>query len=401
MRTLVCLLVIIHYSLFSAYSQSANVQSAGNYVKSKEYAKAKEYIDLAAANEATANDFKMWYYRGMTYLNIYRDTLELGKSNPDAVEIAAISFINSIKADKGKIYTDDSYRQVWLCGVGLYKRAAAAIQAADYERATRFYNLIYEIFPYDKDNNLKRSNVTSESVDKGLYFVALKSGDKEKARTILQKLVDNKFNDPLIYSSLSRIYLEQKDTIKALEIVELGLNRFEDNSNLINQQINLYIGLHRTSELVEKLSKSIDAAPENEVLYDVRGTLYQGKKDYDKAAEDYKKAIEIKPDYLDAYYRLGAMYFNQGAEMAKQAAEAANADHSKKGDEEFNKAKEKFDLKFKEAQPYLEKAMEINLNKTEDEQITYRNTMASLKQIYARTNQTEKYNQLKEQAEKK
>src|SRR5436305_6248599 len=128
MTFILCLLFIIQYSLFLGYGQSANVQSAGNYVKSKEYGQAKEFIDLAAANEATANDFKMWYYRGMTYLNIYRDTTELGKSEPDAIEKAGISFMNSIKTDKGKIYTDDSYRQVWLCGVGLYKRAALAVQ---------------------------------------------------------------------------------------------------------------------------------------------------------------------------------------------------------------------------------------------------------------------------------
>src|SRR5437879_4987062 len=99
MRIIVCLLFIIHYSLFIS-AQSANVQSAGNYVKLKEWAKAKQYIDLAAANEATANDPKMWYYRGMTYMNVAKDTTELGKSDPDAIEKATVSFINNIKTDK-------------------------------------------------------------------------------------------------------------------------------------------------------------------------------------------------------------------------------------------------------------------------------------------------------------
>src|SRR4051812_32502112 len=102
--------------------QSANVQSANNYIRYKEWAKGKQFIDLAAENAETSNDPKMWYYRGQIYFAIYRDTTELGKSDPDAIEKAAISFMNCIKTDKGKYFVDDCYNQVWGTGVGLFRK---------------------------------------------------------------------------------------------------------------------------------------------------------------------------------------------------------------------------------------------------------------------------------------
>ena len=61
----------------------------------------------------------------------------------------------------------------------------------------------------------------------------------------------------------------------------------------------------------------------------------------------------------------------------------ANKANEIKSNTEYAKAKEKFDAKFKESMPYLEKAHELNPEDT--------NTMVSLKQLYARLNETEKY----------
>src|SRR5437764_7340899 len=138
----ITLSVLLLLFTVSGFGQSFNVQSAANALKYKETAKAKAAIDLAAANEQTANDPKMWYYRGETYLAIYRDTTELGKSEPDAPEKAAISFMNVIKADNGHYSSaaftvDDAYNQVWIAGVALAKRAEKAFDNNDLERASR------------------------------------------------------------------------------------------------------------------------------------------------------------------------------------------------------------------------------------------------------------------------
>ena len=162
----------------------------------------------------------------------------------------------------------------------------------------------------------------------------------------------------------------------------------------MNEEIRLYILTGRTEELITKLNESIESAPDNENLYFTRASLYEGKKELDKAIADYKKAIEINPDLMDANYNLGVIYFNQGAEKA-------NAANSLKSNEEFEKAKKVFEEKFRSAAPYLEKSLELNPKKTEDDQSLYKSTLQILKLLYARTNETEKYNKIKAQLEAK
>jgi tetratricopeptide (TPR) repeat protein len=380
----------------AGFAQNSNVASAAENLKRyNDLPKAKEAIDLAAQNEATSNQPKMWYYRGAIYLAIYRDK-ELGKTYPDAASIAAESFINCLKTDKGHDvinYTDSCNRYLWVAGFGLYNKGVEAIQANDIDRANKFFAQVLDVIPYDKENNLKRNNITPDIVNKNLYIVAKKANDSAKQKMYLQKLIDARFNEPFIYLNMQRLYLEEKDTAKALSYIEAGRKVFEDNTQLMEAESNIYIAQGKIDELIAKVSKDIESVPDNEMLYYKRGKLYEKKKVYDKAEADYKKAIELKPDFLDPQYDLGLLLFNQAAEMA-------NAANNLKSNDEFNKTKEKFEQKFKEAQPYLEKAKELNPNKTDDDKSLYKYTLLSLKQLYVRTNQTDKYNEVKALLEK-
>mgnify|MGYP000748824685 CR=1 FL=1 len=350
MKLKLLLLAVTLSSVVAA--QQSNVQSAANSLKFKELKDAKDYIDKAAEHEQTKNDPKMWLYRGKIYQAISRDT-SLRKTNPDASEISTVSFLNCLKTDTKGWYTDECKDNVWVSAVGAYNKAIEAYNKNELEKANRLYNLIFDVFPYDtKEKNLARSNITQEGLYKNLYFVAAKLKDNKKAKEYLQKLIDVNFNDPTIYIYMSRLQLAEKDTAKAIETISKGRSLFDTNNDLINEELNIYIAKGNTDVLIEKISKAIEADPERELLYYNRGVLYEKKKAYDKAIEDYKKAVSIKEDYFDAYYNLGAMIFNQGAEMM-------NAANDLKSDTEFNKAKAKADLKFKESVPHLEKAHEI------------------------------------------
>lgn len=384
MRIKKLLFILFCVSFAGANGQSSNVQSAANELKDRRYAKAKQYIDLAAANEKTANDPKMWYYRGEVYLAIYRDTGELGKSEPDAAEKAAISYMNTIKTDKGNYHVEDAYNQVWICGVALFKKAQMAYESGDLERATRFYKFIFDIIPLDKENNLKRNNITPESLNRNLFLVASKAKDNVKAKEYLQKLMDAKFSDPLIYIYMSNIYLEEKDTAKALTYIDMGRNRFEDNQKLIDEEIRIYFAQGKIDVLIEKLTTAIEASPDNDALYFTRATLYGKRNETDKAIADYKQALEIRPDNFDANYNLGVVYFNKGANMLNAASSIKNAD-------EYAKTKEKAEGVFNQAQPYFEKAHEINPKDID--------VMTLLKQLYFRQNNMDKYNKIKGEME--
>jgi tetratricopeptide (TPR) repeat protein len=41
------------------------------------------------------------------------------------------------------------------------------------------------------------------------------------------------------------------------------------------------------------------------------GLLYSEQKRYDRAIQEYQKAIEINPNYAEAHYNLGVLYYAQ------------------------------------------------------------------------------------------
>ena len=392
------LICLVGISL-SVNAQQSNVQSAARSLsfdpmKYADLVNAKKSIDLAAESESTSNDPKMWYYRGKVY-NMINSNTEAQKNNldPEAIEKAVQSFINCIKTDTKKNYYDEVKSLVWQSAITLFNKGVNAYSSNNPEGAMKMYEIIFGVFPLDPDNNLKRNNITPDILNKNMYFAANKTGDKAKARSYLQKLIDNKFNDPKIYLWMSRSYLEQSDTVNAISNIEKGRTIFDDNSSLMNEEIRLYLLTGKTEVLIEKLAASIESAPDNENLYLTRASLYEGKKDYDKAAADYKKTLELNPDQLFANYNLGIMYFNQGAEMANKAN--AITDMAK-----FDKAKVEFEGKFKSAQPYLERAKEVNPRKSEDDQLTYKTTLQTLKVLYARLNMLEKSSVIKGELEK-
>src|SRR5205085_11656258 len=109
-------------------------------------------------------------------------------------------------------YTDSCNRYLWFAGIGPYNKAFEAYKANDLETASKYFAQIPEIIPYDKENNLKRKNITVDVVNKNLNLTATKANDAEKQKIYLQKLIDAKFNEPSIYLNMSRLYLEAKDT---------------------------------------------------------------------------------------------------------------------------------------------------------------------------------------------
>ncbi|MBL0342626.1 MAG: tetratricopeptide repeat protein [Bacteroidetes bacterium] len=164
-----------------------------------------------------------------------------------------------------------------------------------------------------------------------------------------------KYKDPKIYIFLGNIYKSEGDSAMALSTIEKGRQMFPSDNSLVIEELNMYLASGRDKEALESLNVAIQGDPNNSSLFFAQGTVYDKLNRKNEAAVSYKKAIEIKSDYFDAYYNLGAMYFNEAAEMANKANDI-------KSNTEYGKAKEKFDAKFKESMPYLEKALELSPN---------------------------------------
>ena len=382
-----------------ALAQSHNITSAAillqQYNSEKDISvqalkikEAKDFIDQAFVNESTSNDPKMWNYRAPIYLQI---ALKEPSLDEDAILKATEAHIKSLQKDeKGRVIVrkwtteEDILAGLIQCGYKLFNLAIDKYNAKDYTGALKYYNAIFDIIPLDAEDQLKRGNITKETILYNSFFASSKMKDNATSKKLLQQLIDINFNEPAIYIHMSNVYLEDKNTDKALEYLKLGRNMFEGDQSLINTEINLYIQLGRTSELIEKLGEAIALDSENDLLYFNRGTIYDQEGDFVNAEKDYKASLAINPDAFGTNYNLGALYFNAGVAINNKANDTSS-------NKIFEKLKKESESSFAKALPFLEAAYELN---GED-----KNTLLSLKQLYYLSGDYKKSEEMKKQIE--
>jgi tetratricopeptide (TPR) repeat protein len=205
------------------------------------------------------------------------------------------------------------------CANKLFNLGVESYQAGKYPESLDYYKPIQAVIDLDKEGQLKSIKITTESLINNSYLCtkALKRNDLSK--DYLQQLMNMKLqNNPSIYSSMSAIYLEEGNNDKALEVLAKGRMLFSTDQGLVNEEINLYIKLGRTEELITKLTVNIASYPQNFTYYVIRGTCYQNSDDFDKAIKDYKEALTINPDHLTALNNISSCYLEQTEPIVKK-----------------------------------------------------------------------------------
>ncbi len=192
-----------------------------------------------------------------------------------------------------------------------------------------------------------------------IYYTGLTAqlaGKNDDAIKYLNMAKDiNYVMDGELYYYLFNSYMQKNDTTTAGAVIEAGFAKYPTNKTLMLALINYYIVKNESpSKVIAYLDKAIETDPKNSSLYFAKAALYEKLPDLDKAAEFYKKAIEISPDYFDATYNLGALYYNMGA--AKAAAASKLDINDTKG---YDKMLAEADVSFKVALPYIEKSYEL------------------------------------------
>ena len=352
----------------TGYAQRAQVQSAYSYLKYEQLDKAKESIDLAVNNENTMNYDKAWYYRGLIYQALYKNEKFSNLSN-DPLNEALRSYNKALELNPKFEYADDIAEKKKILAQQFADMGYVNYNLKNFASALTAYEGVVSIMPNDTSSYFNAA------------LCAERAGNTAKAKQYYNKLDEMQYKDAKMYHSYAQLYLTEGDTTKAIEILSRGLSRFPEEKSILITQTNIYISSGKTAEALGAINKAIEKDPTNANLYFAKGTLVEKTdKNKDAAITAYKKAIELKADYFDAYYNLGALFFNEGAHLANEA-------NNIKDNNQYAKAKTVFEAKFKEAKPYLEKAWELN---PKDQ-----STMVSLKQLYATLNDTVNYAKVK------
>jgi tetratricopeptide (TPR) repeat protein len=401
MQKSLSLIVVLWFSVGYAFGQKAKLQTAINFYKPpyQQFDKAKEAIDEAVNHEQTKGMAKTWYYKGLIYSALFSSEKYGSLCNNCLVE-ANDAFKKAMEIDPNNEWAGEIQLNQMQLMSQVFNKGVAQFKEGKYAEALADFEMAQAISPNDTATVLNSA------------YSAERAGDKAKAKQYYGKLVSMRYQDDKTYAALSNLYREEGNMDKALEVIRDGRTAMPESLNLMLAEINILLSTGKSQEATTALDAAIQKDPKNPSLYMALGSTFDnmanpkgadGKEkpkpaqynDYMSRAEAaYKKGLEIQPDNYEINYNLGAMYFNQGADMANSANQLMN-------NTEFEKAKVKYEEKFKAAAPYLEKSLESNPRKTDDDQSLYQGTLLSLKQLYVRLNETEKYNRIKNLLEQK
>lgn len=385
----IAILLIILMASGSIYAQKSKRTSAFNHLQHGKLDKAKTAIDAAIVHESTMNDPKTWFYRGNIYLEIaMTDNEKYQDLDPECIDKALESYLKARELDvKGKFLTDILPRQM-ACGEQYYNKAVRAYNIKEYNDASINFFKAFEV----------NKNLSGDNIDTGaLYNSAISAGLAENidlAKEKYQILIEYNYNNSLMYVTLSNYYKTDGDSIKALEYIQVGRERFPEDFQILITETNLFLNAGETAKALNNLKQALKTDTTNASIYSAVGSMYdrivndtnKTKEEIDKAfieAENaYGRAIEIQPDFFDAIYNLGALYFNRGVNNIQEA------DILPFGDEKYDKLKELGDAFMDKSLPILEKAYELQPDDY--------STLFSLKQIYSRIGNKEKYKEVSE-----
>ena len=422
MRRIIVLVGLIGLISLS-FAQTNKRVTAFNYLKDKEYDLAKEAIDKCVVHQKTATDAKAWLYYGQIYYGIStsKDKAYMNLDpNPE---------LKSYKGYKNALLYNFKDKSFWTLDIENNQMDMIKFSKAVNNRETKYVDqmILMDVIngfsglsnvlinkglkEYQENKNYKSAlelfehslftaQMTGKIDTQAVYFCALaavKAKDADKAidyYKVLAKLgygkkeVDKANN----YYFLAKQYLIKNDTAKYVKTISKGIEKYPNSSsNLVVEMINFYLAKGMQKEALEYLDKGIAASPTNASLYYARGSIYDTDsllQDKDKALEAYKKTVEIDPNHFDAYYNMGAIYYNKAAAKIEEANNVDPDDFKK-----YKAVKAEADVFFKQALPYLEKAHEINPKDMP--------TMQSLKLIYYRTGELEKSEAMKKEMEGK
>jgi len=159
-------------------------------------------------------------------------------------------------------------------------------------------------------------------------------------------------NRNFAYNGLIDIYSGIDDYDKALEFVRKAKVLYPEEQVYRDFEIDLLIQADKLDEAIAGIKENIAGGDKTAVLWYTLAYLQWNNNDFDDALVSAKEALKLDPNMADAHYVVGSVYFNQGAELIK---EANTIDEEKA----YLAKKEEGLVKFRSAMPSFEKGLEV------------------------------------------
>lgn len=387
------LLLAFAFAFSGAFAQKSLVNSASSLKEQGKLDKALEAINQAIdpANpkaEKTVNWPRSYEVKGEIYQAIYAskdDNMKKLEANP--LGKAFDAYMKALELDKDNDYGKGIKIKLQLLTNDLTQSAIGAFSKENYSTALESFEKILAI----NQMHLFQKKEDKVPVDTTIIYnaglAALNGKNYPKAIQYLKQASDLNYQGVTSLRLLAKAYLDSGDTLANEKTIKEGYEKHPESLEMLYDVINFYILIKKdNTQALKFIDLALQKDPKNSILAFAKGTVLE-KTDPDAAAVAYKQALDIKPDYFDAYYNLGALYFNKGVKHTDEANKIPT-DQPKKYEAELKAA----EGEFKNALPYMEKAHAIKP--------TDRPIMESLKTLYYRLKMMDKFKETDEALKK-
>ncbi len=371
-----------------AFGQKNVRQSASNYLKDGKLDKAMEAINQCVLDPSTAQDAKAWFLRGNIYLELSNtQNAKYKELDPDPLPKALESYKKAVEFDPKKEYYDDIVAKLNWQRNNYYNAGVDNYNKKMFKEAMVNFSKGAEV--------LEMANVPDTVSLLNAATCASLANEKESAKDLYIKLLKLNYKSPQVFMTLSDIYRQDKDSVNALKFIRMGQQVYPTDFRLFLSETNIYLTFNKTEKALNNLKVALKQDSTNASVAFAMGTIYDNLSNdtartvgersdaFKNALDAYKNAIRLNADYFDAIYNLGAIYVNKAATIEEEANKLPLDATAK-----YDQLKAEANSYLETALPYLEKATTL--------QPSDLNTLVTLKQIYARTNQNDKVKAIQE-----
>jgi tetratricopeptide (TPR) repeat protein len=392
MKKITLVLVMILLASSTIFAQRREVRNASRNLNRGNIEQAKEGIEKAIEDETTKNEPETWILKSKIFMEIAAsEDPNIKGLSADPLNVALDAIRKAEELDNENKNLLDIQQTLLVLSEFFFNAGAISYNANQYMDASIYFEQSYKIsegFGSVDTATLYNSGLSAEI-----------AGNRERAIEIYEIVAGYDYDQPFLYSSLANIYSQKEEYDKASRWIKEGRERYPDNLDLIFSEANIYLSSGNIPEARRVLQLAIERDPENANLHYAFAVNYdQMSRDttftkddrefaLNEAIKSYEKAIELSPDYFDAIYNLGALHFNEGIRLFVEAEEQLRKDMNFR---EYEKREIAVKAKWLEAEPYLEKAKSLLDDDDENLEIVLR----SLRELYLRTNQQEKYQEV-------
>ena len=213
----------------AATAQTLNVQSAAQDMRRGYLNKAKAAIDKACVHDATKNDAKTWYYAGLIYTQIGGEQSnpksKFKDLDPDWLTKAKDAAFRCKELDTDKEYADKINEVFSYVANEYLNMSLAAFNAYQWDNCMALCEQAIQIF-----NESGNKKFVGEA-----YLMAGRAAMNAQNNEAIQKyfkpLVRMRTKENLVYKTLFKMYLSEKDT-KHARLGELTTFDFNINDKL-------------------------------------------------------------------------------------------------------------------------------------------------------------------------